>query len=174
MPSYQVCLWDSEPKNPQGLFSSLLFLFLFADFEPFSRRLNASVLPAAKTENSGGVSSSTCPPQQKGVSLDSLLLWRKRWDSNPRYISVYLISSQGRYDHFDTLPYMFSNKSWLEPFLFCGTAGPLCPVAVPEIFGRTALLQKFRPLPLARHASSATGGARLAPHFDTLPYMICL
>ena len=34
--------------------------------------------------------------------------WRKRWDSNPRYISVYLISSQGRYDHFDTLPYSFS------------------------------------------------------------------
>ena len=31
--------------------------------------------------------------------------WRKRWDSNPRGLSPNLISSQGRYDHFDTLPY---------------------------------------------------------------------
>ena len=35
-------------------------------------------------------------------------LWfeRKRWDSNPRAREDYLISSQGRYDHFDTLPYL--------------------------------------------------------------------
>ena len=32
-------------------------------------------------------------------------LWRKRWDSNPRDLAVYLISSQARYDHFDTLPW---------------------------------------------------------------------
>jgi hypothetical protein len=31
-------------------------------------------------------------------------VWRKRWDSNPRDLAVYLISSQARYDHFDTLP----------------------------------------------------------------------
>ena len=31
--------------------------------------------------------------------------WRKRWDSNPRALAGYLISSQARYDHFDTLPY---------------------------------------------------------------------
>ena len=31
--------------------------------------------------------------------------WRKRWDSNPRAREGYLISSQGRYDRFDTLPY---------------------------------------------------------------------
>ena len=35
------------------------------------------------------------------------LHWRKRWDSNPRYREVQLISSQSRYDHFDTLPYSF-------------------------------------------------------------------
>ena len=28
-----------------------------------------------------------------------------RWDSNPRAREDYLISSQARYDHFDTLPY---------------------------------------------------------------------
>ena len=33
-----------------------------------------------------------------------VLFWRKRWDSNPRYREVQLISSQSRYDHFDTLP----------------------------------------------------------------------
>ena len=30
--------------------------------------------------------------------------WRKRWDSNPRALADNLISSQARYDHFDTLP----------------------------------------------------------------------
>ena len=30
--------------------------------------------------------------------------WRRRWDSNPRYREVQLISSQSRYDHFDTSP----------------------------------------------------------------------
>ena len=36
--------------------------------------------------------------------------WRKRWDSNPRYVAVQLISSQSRYDHFDTLPNIISHK----------------------------------------------------------------
>ena len=35
----------------------------------------------------------------------AVLIWRKRWDSNPRAREGYLISSQARYDHFDTLPY---------------------------------------------------------------------
>ena len=30
--------------------------------------------------------------------------WRSGWDSNPRALAGYLISSQGRYDHFDTAP----------------------------------------------------------------------
>ena len=39
--------------------------------------------------------------------------WRKRWDSNPRAREGYLISSQARYDHFDTLPYIkqMTNKA---------------------------------------------------------------
>ena len=32
-------------------------------------------------------------------------VWRSGWDSNPRTVSRHLISSQGRYDHFDTAPY---------------------------------------------------------------------
>ena len=30
--------------------------------------------------------------------------WRSGWDSNPRNLAVQLISSQPRYDHFDTAP----------------------------------------------------------------------
>ena len=36
--------------------------------------------------------------------------WRSGWDSNPRAREDYLISSQARYDHFDTAPYMFSRR----------------------------------------------------------------
>ena len=30
--------------------------------------------------------------------------WQSGWDSNPRALADYLISSQARYDHFDTAP----------------------------------------------------------------------
>ena len=32
--------------------------------------------------------------------------WRRRWDSNPRGIAAKLISSQSRYDRFDTSAYL--------------------------------------------------------------------
>ena len=35
--------------------------------------------------------------------------WRSGWDSNPRALAGYLISSQARYDHFDTAPYMLNS-----------------------------------------------------------------
>ena len=38
-----------------------------------------------------------------------LFLWRSGWDSNPRVgVTDKLISSQPRYDHFDTAPYILS------------------------------------------------------------------
>lgn len=37
-------------------------------------------------------------------SLFVLFTWRKERDSNPRCVAAYLISSQGRYDHFDIFP----------------------------------------------------------------------
>ena len=43
--------------------------------------------------------------------------WRKEWDSNPRYVAVYLISSQGRYDHFDIFPYYLRHKIPCANFL---------------------------------------------------------
>ena len=42
--------------------------------------------------------------EKRAVTLYSSFFERKRWDSNPRAREDYLISSQGRYDHFDTLP----------------------------------------------------------------------
>ena len=42
---------------------------------------------------------------KKSVSPIRTHPWRKRWDSNPRALADNLISSQARYDHFDTLPY---------------------------------------------------------------------
>ena len=39
---------------------------------------------------------------------DLLIFWRSEWDSNPRAVARKLISSQPRYDHFDTAPrYIF-------------------------------------------------------------------
>ena len=43
------------------------------------------------------------------------LLWRRGWDSNPRDVSAKLISSQPRYDHFDT-------SARMSPCRTCGHA----------------------------------------------------
>lgn len=37
--------------------------------------------------------------------------WRRGWDSNPCDVAVKLISSQPRYDHFDTSPCMLTRKT---------------------------------------------------------------
>ena len=36
--------------------------------------------------------------------------WRSGWDSNPRNLAVQLISSQSRFDHFDTAPYLSQHQ----------------------------------------------------------------
>ena len=41
---------------------------------------------------------------EKPDLIDKSGFWRSGWDSNPRYPKVQLISSQSRYDHFDTSP----------------------------------------------------------------------
>ena len=94
--------------------------------------------------------------------------WRSGRDSNPRAIARKLISSQPRYDHFDTAAYsvitLFSSG-------FCPSA-PLCPVAA------SAPSARFRACrsPCCCHsfllAASAAGGARKRPHFDTAAYSV--
>ena len=51
-----------------------------------------------------------CSPNHEKRAQDApfFSVWRRRWDSNPRYPEVQLISSQSRYDHFDTSPYMLT------------------------------------------------------------------
>ena len=51
--------------------------------------------------------------------------WRSGWDSNPRYREVQLISSQSRYDHFDTAPkhYSFYQKIGTTSTKILGAAG---------------------------------------------------
>ena len=63
-----------------------------------------------------------------------LFCWRIGWDSNPRTVARHLISSQGRYDHFDTYPYMLNPVAREKLHYSAFESGPLCPVAVPEIF----------------------------------------
>ena len=40
------------------------------------------------------------------------LYWRSGWDSNPRRLAPQLISSQSRYDHFDTAPEPKNSIPW--------------------------------------------------------------
>ena len=48
--------------------------------------------------------------------------WRSGWDSNPRAREGYLISSQARYDHFDTPPCVFFARFFL--FFAAGSESP--------------------------------------------------
>ena len=61
--------------------------------------------------------------------------WRRGWDSNPREIAPKLISSQPRYDRFDTSPCLSSH---LTPEKHLGFWG--------ELMGRTYLIFSFRTL----------------------------
>ena len=45
--------------------------------------------------------------------------WRRGWDSNPCAIARKLISSQPRYDHFDTSPYMLTRHTEINAIFSC-------------------------------------------------------
>ncbi len=61
--------------------------------------------------------------------------WRRGWDSNPRALARKLISSQPRYDHFDTSPCLSQH---LTPENHSGFWG--------ELMGRTHMIFSFRSL----------------------------
>ncbi len=65
---------------------------------------DAKISPSNHTLDTGHVPKKSPKTRTKNEFSDKL--WRKRWDSNPRDLAIYLISSQARYDHFDTLPYI--------------------------------------------------------------------
>ena len=94
--------------------------------------------------------------------------WRSGWDSNPRNLAVQLISSQSRYDHFDTAPYLSQHQH-------LGKRG--------ELMGRTSKNIKLR-IPVKPHKIKGfrSGSYRVATtissqgrydHFDTYPYIFC-
>ena len=95
--------------------------------------------------------------------------WRSGWDSNPRNLAVQLISSQSRYDHFDTAPYLSQHQH-------LGKRG--------ELMGRTSKNIKLRiPEKPRKIKGFRTGSYRVATtissrarydHFDTSPYRACL
>ena len=91
--------------------------------------------------------------------------WRSGWDSNPRNLAVQLISSQSRYDHFDTAPYLSQHQH-------LGKRG--------ELMGRTSKNIKLR-IPEKPHKIKGfrSGSYRVATtissqgrydHFDTYPW----
>ena len=92
--------------------------------------------------------------------------WRSGWDSNPRNLAVQLISSQSRYDHFDTAPYLSQHQH-------LGKRG--------ELMGRTSKNIKLRiPEKPRKIKGFRTGSYRVATtissqsrydHFDTAPYL---
>ena len=92
--------------------------------------------------------------------------WRSGWDSNPRNLAVQLISSQSRYDHFDTAPYLSQHQH-------LGKRG--------ELMGRTSKNIKLRiPEKPRKIKGFRSGNYRVATtissqsrydHFDTAPYL---
>ena len=70
--------------------------------------------------------------------------WRTGWDSNPRALADYLISSQGRYDHFDTCPYEIAaaKKSAFQSRSLRGITVP-AKKRVPRLRKPTAAIKAF-------------------------------
>ena len=91
--------------------------------------------------------------------------WRKLWDSNPRTLADQLISSQSRYDHFDTLPYLSQHQHLRKRGELMGRTSKNIKLKIPE---KPRKIKGFR-----------SGGYRIATtissqprydHFDTSPY----
>ena len=62
--------------------------------------------------------------------MPSAATWRSGWDSNPRALADNLISSQGRYNHFDTAPYI---NFYSRPSIFGETLGRETLLSAPSI-----------------------------------------
>ena len=58
--------------------------------------------------------------------------WRSGWDSNPRNLAVQLISSQSRYDHFDTAPYLSQHQHLRKRGELMGRTSKNIKLRIPE------------------------------------------
>ncbi len=79
-------------------------------------------------------------------------------------------SSQPRYDHFDTSPYVFKSiQDKTNYLLLFRTGRPVMSCCVARNFCSLLASQNFDRCHSLRLASSPTGCARRRPHFDTSP-----
>ena len=67
--------------------------------------------------------------------------WRSGWDSNPRNLAVQLISSQSRYDHFDTAPYLSQHQHLGKRGELMGRTSKNIKLRIPE---KTHKIKGFR------------------------------
>ena len=90
--------------------------------------------------------------------------WRRRWDSNPRTLADQLISSQSRYDHFDTSPYLSQHQHLRKRGELMGRTKKNIQLKIPE---KPRKIKGFRSGSY-RIATTISSAARYN-HFDTLP-----
>lgn len=95
--------------------------------------------------------------------------WRSGWDSNPRNLAVQLISSQSRYDHFDTAPYLSQHQHLGKRGELMGRTSKNIKLRIPE---KPRKIKGFRSGSY-RVATTISSRARY-DHFDTSPYRACL
>ncbi len=108
-----ICTLKRDDIQPKGLMicttlRAVMICQVF-DLDKKNRQVETCRFFNARAREPVGSKSNTAFLTQKKSCKSNSFLWRKRWDSNPRAREDYLISSQARYDHFDTLP-CFSGK----------------------------------------------------------------
>ena len=92
--------------------------------------------------------------------------WRSGWDSNPRNLAVQLISSQSRYDHFDTAPYLSQHQHLRKRGELMGRTSKNIKLRIPE---KPRKIKGFRSGSY-RVATTISSQSRY-DHFDTAPYL---
>ena len=92
--------------------------------------------------------------------------WRRRWDSNPRTLADQLISSQSRYDHFDTSPYLSQHQHLRKRGGLMGRTSKNIKLRIPE---KPRKIKGFRSGSY-RVATTISSQSRY-DHFDTAPYL---
>lgn len=90
--------------------------------------------------------------------------WRSGWDSNPRNLAVQLISSQSRYDHFDTAPYLSQHQHLGKRGELMGRTSKNIKLRIPE---KPHKIKGFRSGSY-RVATTISSAARY-DHFDNSP-----
>lgn len=93
--------------------------------------------------------------------------WRRRWDSNPRTLADQLISSQSRYDHFDTSPYLSQHQHLRKRGELMGRTSKNIKLRIPE---KPRKIKGFRSGSY-RVATTISSQSRY-DRFDTSAYLV--